>query len=183
MPANKPDTKAILIGGTEYSLRELADKLNQSLDDYKESWHLRLINKTNKRFTHTDSEVKKVTQNDLDKISECLNKKYSIETFKKADAFICQNPYGIAFLDGNLVYNPNNKDNIVCVEGRTDYLTAIEIGMDNEFGIISLYNKQSKLKIESYKKYFFIMDKDNTIDNLKSRIECKTFDSCCPLGF
>ena len=115
--------------------------------------HLRFINgklKGNERFRFypdTTLELRPPTLQDIDNIQEELGKSYSLETLNKAQVRINIKEaigYALVFPAGQLEYNPHHHDQFLHLEGRTDYLTAIEMGLDAHYGIISDFNKTSK---------------------------------------
>jgi hypothetical protein len=105
---------------------------------------------------------------DIENIRRELGKSYSPETLNKAGVRINRSKagYAMVFPKGQLTYNPHNCSQYLHVEGRTYWLTAIEIGLDKDFAIVSDFNKTSHIKIEGGSHYF-IMDGDVDEAHLK----------------
>lgn len=147
---------------------------------------LRQISRSNEnRFIHkmsSECSFFNPTQDDLKEINEKLGKRYSLSTFLELKDFvkISKKPYAIAFMkNDNFLYNPNKKNSFLVVEGRTDFLTAVEMGLDKSYGIYSRYNKASKFQLTGG-KYFFLLDSDDSEIEMKKRLEIKSKSS---IGF
>ncbi|MGH1364215.1 MAG: AAA family ATPase [Calditrichia bacterium] len=119
-------------------------------------------------------DLREPTDTDLKAIKEKLNKTYSLKTLQKARIKINHSKagYALAFLKGRLIYNPAKHRKFIHVEGRTDYLTAIEMGLDDSYGIVSHYNKTVKIRLGKG-THIFLLDKDLTEQGVFERIEGK----------
>ena len=141
-----------------------------------DQWQLRLINADPKnRFIcvpKSEAVLRDPTPEDLNNIKEKLGKTYSSETFRMADIKICEKPYyGIQFPKDLWVINPNNNTKYLVFEGRTDALTAIEFGFSSHWGIISRFNKTSKLQVNPESTYVCVLDRDDTIQAISAHID------------
>jgi len=138
--------------------------------------HLRLIQDGDPRYLHVDKaklHLRKADQEDVNHIVEILRKRYSLDTLHRTGTLISEgNYYGMAFDTGMLKYNPNNMDNSLFVEGRTDWLTAVELGFDNDYNTVSVYNKTSMIDLTSHNN-IIILDSDDDPDSKKSRLKAK----------
>ncbi len=152
-------------------------KNNTSIPGQIEKYHIRLINKGSNRFTHVDKNdlnIKEPSQSDIDNIKDILQKSFKLETLQKAGIKISHGSgeYGMIFPKGQIVHNPNKLNEFLHVEGRTDFLSAIELDLDNNYAIVSDYNKTTSIEID-YGTHCFLMDSDVDIDGLKNRIKTK----------
>jgi len=144
----------------------------------EESWHIRYIREGSiDRYGHIlKSKMKErdPTQIDVDNIKKFLGKSYSLKTLQKLNIKFgySYNKYCMVFQTGEIIYNPNNKKEYLHVEGRTDFLSAVDISLDNYYGIVSDFNKQSKIEITDNGEHYFILDSDVTQDNKEDRIKC-----------
>jgi len=127
-------------------------------------------------FPETDLILKDPQEKDLENIKRELGKSFSIETLLKVKIKINHSKvgYGLVFSQGQLVFNPKDCNQYLHLEGRTDYLTAIELGLDGHFGIVSNYNKTAKVELTGGSHYY-IMDKDVSEEQLKDRIQALSF--------
>ena len=146
----------------------------EELVNSKESLQIRLIQKSKKRFIHkpkADLILKEPTQDDIQYILKYLGKSYSLETLKNAHIQINHRSgsYGMVFNKGSLEYNPEALKHYLHLEGRTDYLTAIELCLYKHFGLISDYNKTSIIDVTNGDHYF-ICDKDVNREQIIKRI-------------
>jgi putative DNA primase/helicase len=138
-------------------------------------YQIRLIIRGSKRFIFLSEDklnLRKPNEKDITNIKNVLNKSYSLETLNKANIKINHGSgkYGLVFSKGQIIYNPNNKNDFLHVEGRTDYLTALEHGLDNYYGIVSEFNKTSKI-ICFGKTHIFVMDSDDFEESIKRRLK------------
>lgn len=184
------------LSGNAYDLVSLKENLSEPKDIYGKveeiygiksdsKIQLRLISNSNEnRFTHkfsNECSFKTTTQEDLQNIIENLGKKYSLSTFLELKKFvkISQYPYAIAFMkNDNFLFNPNKKTSFIVVEGRTDFLTAVEMGFDREFGIYSRFNKACKFQLTGG-EYYFLLDSDDSEEEMRNRLEVKKKSSIC----
>jgi len=118
-----------------------------------------------------DSVIYDATEEDIKNISEILGKKYSLSTLQKANIKISKKPYyGLAFEGSKpLFYNPRNKKSYLHFEGRTDWLTAIELKLYEHFCLISDYNKEN-IWLDDGSKHYFILDRDDTEEKKTERL-------------
>jgi hypothetical protein len=147
---------------------------------------IRFINKNSShRFEHVEKNellLKNPTNEDIQNIKSILGKSYTLETLNKAAIKINHSKikhgdksysgYGMVFPSGQIKYNPGNLNKWLHVEGRTDYLTAIELELEKHFGIISDFNKTSKVEIVD-RNHLFILDEDVKEEDLRNRIIAK----------
>lgn len=129
-----------------------------------------------KFYPEKDLMLKDPQEKDLENIKRELGKSYSLETLLKAGVKINQSQagYGLVFPPGQLVHNPGDCNRYLHLEGRTDYLTALELRLDEHFGIVSNFNKTAKVELTGGSHYF-IMDKDVSEEQLKDRIQVLSF--------
>ena len=145
----------------------------------KEKSQIRYISKDPEdRFIHKDlgpDLVRDPTQKDVDNISRDLAKRYSLKTLQRAGIKICQNPYGMVYpLRSKRVCNPHKIKNCLYFEGGTDWLTAIEMELDEHFGLISIYNKTTKVTLKNSYEHIFVLDADVTPEQIRSRLIVKS---------
>lgn len=117
-----------------------------------------------------------ITQTIIDDINKELNKNYSLDTFKLLQDFAFIGTYKnnnyICFKHNtelkNIVFNNNARVNIIC-EGRTDFLTIVELFKNNisDVNIISRYNVKNHIDFNLTNINIFILDNDNTITELE----------------
>lgn len=133
--------------------------------------HIRFINKSaTSRFIALNKDEVKVRnpeECDIQTIRNELGKKFSLDTLNRAKIKISVSPYGLVcgHAGEQLFYNPYEKDTILHCEGRTDYLTAIELGLYENYGLVSDFNKQSVPNLKSGKVHIFCLDDDDTPEN------------------
>ncbi len=138
----------------------------------KTRYHVRFINQSVQRYQHIEfesSQLREPIDWDCDRIRETLNKKYSVETLQAAKVKISDKPYSLVFT-GTDTYNPNNHNRYLHLEGRTDFLSAIEMGLDKQFALSLRFNKQSKIELKEGTSHCFILDGDDEPENLIGRI-------------
>jgi hypothetical protein len=150
----------------------------------QEKMQIRLIQKGKKRFLHklkSELRLKNPTEQDVKNIKNWLGKSYSLQTLLLAGIKINHKSgfYGLVFPKGQIQYNPNDFKKYIHLEGRTDFLTAIELGLQYNFGLISDYNKTSLINIDS-DQHWFIMDKDVDEQQIRNRINTP---KSCKIGF
>jgi archaellum biogenesis ATPase FlaH len=141
--------------------------------------HLRMIKDGEPRFLHVDKDnlkLREADQEDIKNIEEMLGKRYSLDTLHKTNTLITDgNNYAMVFDTGTLEYNPNNKKDTLFVEGRTDWLTAVELGFDNDYNVVSVYNKTMKIELKTQYN-IIILDADDDPEGKKTRLTTK--DEC-----
>lgn len=148
--------------------------------------HIRFINKNaSNRFialNKNEVKVRPPEECDIQTIRNELGKRFSLDTLNRAKIKISISPYGLVCgrAGEQLFYNPNEKDTILHCEGRTDYLTAIELGLYENYGLVSDFNKQSIPDLKSGKVHIFCLDQDDTSENKiktisKTNIQNKKF--------
>jgi len=127
-------------------------------------------------FPKTELILKDPQEKDLENIEQELGKSYSLETLLKTGVKINHSRagYGLVFPKDQLVHNPRNFEQYLHLEGRTDYLTALELKLDENFGIVSNFNKTAKIELTGGSHYF-IMDADVSEEQLKNRIQILSF--------
>ena len=141
-------------------------------------WHIRRISAGKNRFVFVPNQSDKnpnfrePNQEDIQNIKNILRKEYSLATLKKAGVKICTTTYGLAFPKDNLRFNPENKKKSLYLEGRTDWLTAIELALYKHFELLSIYNKTIRITLPRG-EHTFILDEDDTPENRKTRISAK----------
>jgi len=155
--------------------------LKEYFHDYKQpeksekKYHIRRISKDTKfRYVHAKSDeiqLQEPSEGDINKIQSELGKKYTLRTFEKAGVRICTGKYyGMVFTTGNIEYNPNKNTRILHLEGRTDWLTAIEMRLDEEYCLVSIFNKTTKIKVGSG-DHIFILDRDDSQEEKMEHIK------------
>lgn len=168
---------------TKYnSSKKKINPVNSKTPQESPKLQIRFINRRlsgNERFRffpETDLILQDPQEKDIENIKRELGKSYSLETLLKAKIKINHSKvgYGLVFSQGQLVFNPKNCNQYLHLEGRTDYLTAIELGLDEHFGIVSNFNKTVKVELTGGSHYF-IMDKDVSEEPLKDRIQALSF--------
>lgn len=148
--------------------------------------HIRFIQNQSKkeehRFTFLPEEelfLREPNEEDINGIEEKLHKKYSLQTLldsgvKIADGLGRAKWSGIVFTsnmpDKGILYNPNNCREILHLEGRTDWLTAIQMGLQQNFGVQSDYNKTS-FYIHEQKLNVFILDQDTEESDIRDKVK------------
>jgi len=180
--------KQVLKVNTQEAIRWISGKFNNSMPIVKinvdknreekvKKYQIRFIKKglaKDERFlfmTEPDLVLKEPTQQDIDNLKSELGKSYSLETLQKANIKInhSKGKYGLVFPKGQLIHNPNKFDNYMHVEGRTDYLTALELALDGFYGIVSDFNKTAKISL-SGGHHYFILDRDVSEERIKDRL-------------
>lgn len=112
--------------------------------------------------------LRKANREDIANIEKLIKKRYSFDTLEKLGVKISEKPFGMVFSDSQMItYNPANKDKFIVVEGRTDFVTAVELGLDKYFGLISRFQKPQKLELGKG-IYYFILDKDDSAEHIQS---------------
>lgn len=148
--------------------------------------HIRFINKNaTSRFIALNKDEVKIRapeECDVQAIKNELGKKLSLDTLNRAKIKISVNPYGLVCgrAGEQLFYNPNGKDTILHCEGRTDYLTAIELGLYEIYGLVSDFNKLAVPDLKTGETHIFCLDEDDTPENKiktisKTNIQGKKF--------
>jgi hypothetical protein len=166
--------------------RRLDDKPKKKDEKYQVRFIKKGLSK-NDRFTFSPKDqldLKVPTREDISKLRTELGKSYSLETLERAGIKVNHSDvgYGLVFPKGQLVHNPNNLDKYLHFEGRTDYLTAIELGLDEHYAIVSNFNKTAKIKL-SAGQHYFVMDRDVTPQDVRGRliVESQTEIGCVRL--
>jgi hypothetical protein len=159
----------------ENAIKWMEENFTVIAKDAEQTYQIRRINEgIHNRFfcAHLSQLIlKDPLPTDTENIKKYLGKSYSIETLNNAGVKISRGAgkYGMAFPLGRLVYNPNEKTEFIHFEGRTDFLTGIEVGLNNQYGLISEFNKTSKIEI-SGDLDIFILDADDNQKNIFKRI-------------
>jgi hypothetical protein len=146
----------------------------------EKSYQLRwLPDRKGERFSFwniKDDNLRLPTQADLQHIKKTINKHLTRESFILAGAKIFEHEHikAIAFeRAGEILINPNNYTDILHVEGRTDLLSLLSIGIHEQYGISSHFNKTSTVDVGNGNHYF-MLDDDVSPDILKKRIKIKS---------
>jgi P4 family phage/plasmid primase-like protien len=153
----------------------------------KREYKIRYIN-ANKDFRYgflaeDELQMQEATDEDISKIKNILCKSYSKETLQRAGAYInhshITNKNGIRYSGYGIVlkvdkynsvcYNPEKLHYILHLEGMTDYLTAIELGLYEWFALVSDHSKAAIAPVE-YGDQLFIMDEDNSPETIKNQL-------------
>jgi hypothetical protein len=145
-----------------------ANKLNKK--------HIRLITDSKQRrfiFLHESQlNLRKPTNEDCDNIYQILCKDFSVETLNKAEVLIndSSSAYGLVFWGSEQKeYNPNNLKEYLHVEGRTDFLSLIQMKMDQNFALVSHFNIGVKISLKPGLNVF-LMDADVDPEQIKGRL-------------
>jgi P4 family phage/plasmid primase-like protien len=178
--------KEFLNNGKNYHLSKPKLNMNNGNNNLRQ---LRFINTDKEhRFEFRDEselDLKDPHFDDKCQIYFLLHKRYSLETLKKAGIKINHaklkgrngkkyNGYAIVFprspngKKGHLIHNPAKHYKIIYTEGGTDWLTAIQMGLDAKYGIISIFNKTSRIEIQG-EENLFILDSDVSINDIKDQ--------------
>jgi hypothetical protein len=116
------------------------------------------------RMPEEDTVIREAASCDIEKINR-MGKKFSLENVRAMGVKISEIPYGLAFPGENehlqMVYNPENKNISLHLEGRTDWITAGEMSLHKHYCLISEHNKSSKIYIEPKTEHIFILDRDD----------------------
>jgi archaellum biogenesis ATPase FlaH len=133
------------------------------------------------RFMYVPSSTptRPATTAEINLIKRFYHKRFSKEALQKANAEICE-------LDGwvclafkhtenehkQMIYNPNNiNDRVLHFEGRSDWITAIAMGLDSSYCLVSEFNATSRISIDDSAEHIFIIDNDVDTEKFKSRIK------------
>jgi hypothetical protein len=113
------------------------------------------------------------TVSDSQAIYDALKKWYCPDTLIRAGISINRSnkQYGIIFSGTeDILFNPDSHSVLLHLEGRTDYLTALEIKLDKHYGIVNHFNKTVPVNLSSG-QHVFIMDADDSPEQIKSRLK------------
>ena len=165
------------IFGLEYTVPTAMNELIDTIS--KKQFHIRRISSKEPRYIHiseNEALLRTPTLFDVNNIKHFLYKCYSLETLLKSGIKINQKSgsYGIVFPTGTLNYNPQNNAITLHLEGRTDWLTAIEMGLDKNFNLVSEYNKTSQISC-SEQRHIFVMDQDDNEKNIRERLHNNSY--------
>lgn len=186
---NPNDLVANVLGISIESAREWIDKnaLQNRISSYEsqneaekksKKLHVRYINKRNERYFHPDEStlsLRNVTDDDLTLIFQNLGKLYTKEAFKltrtKIHSFIEDKDYSIVFSDCDFIKCKSFETDVtIYFEGRSDFLTAVSVGLHNHYNIGFRFNVTKKFIVKTDIIYTFL-DSDDTESNIVTRIK------------
>lgn len=123
-----------------------------------------------------DSDLRVPTGEDLHNIYTKINKRFSLEAFDLTNTYICNDGLAIKLPEQ---YNQswvvtNEFKTAVIVEGFTDFLSSITLGLHGAFDIISRKSKTGRYILGTdYTDVIYLLDKDDSIDNAIDKISNK----------
>ena len=172
----------------------LNKKYKLSTNHSEKKVHIRFIQNTSKKEEHRfiflperDLFLREPNEADIDGIKSKLHKNLSLQTLisagiKIADRINKQNWPGLVFTpnlkSNGILFNPKNiQDKYLHFEGRTDWLTGVEMGWGQEFALVSDYNKSS-FNVFPKALNIFILDRDTEEDFILDKIKEKCREEC-----
>lgn len=118
-------------------------------------------------YSYNDLQPRMATDNDLYNIKIAIRKSYTLEALNTAHVMISDARRCLVFPGEKVSYNikcvkPCNK--YLVIEGRTDYLTALSMGLNQFINIIARINKTSKYSIPNdADEVIFLLDPDDSL--------------------
>lgn len=116
-----------------------------------------------------------ISQKLLDENGKATGKYYCYEAlkpYKDRIAFVYYfNDFYTAIDSRNPVFNHNNNDTFICVEGNTDTLNAVTYGFTECYGVLRRFNLTTLPDIpENAKRIVFVRDSNESLEDLIERI-------------
>lgn len=186
---NPNDLVENVLGISIESAREWIDKYtlqngNSSFEFHNEDekkpkkLHIRYINKKSEKYFHENESalrLRNVTDDDLKVIFHNLGKLYTKEAFKLTETRLSGNnedfDYSIVFSDCDFVKCKSIETDVtIYFEGRTDFLTAVSVGLHNQFNIGLRYNVTKNFIAKTDSIYAFL-DSDDNESNIVKKIK------------
>ena len=169
-------------GQNEFSRQSNIDSSPKMSSDTPPKYHVRFLEPWNpkRRFAHLELKGNQLSGFDEDNIQILSNKGFfiSVETLDRLNVKLIKSPLAMVYPWGtsNFCFNPQEKEISLYVEGRSDLLSAVELQLQKNYSLISLYNKESKIEISNLENVI-LLDQDDNSDNWLSRVISKPQDS------
>ena len=188
MPICSPQTLSKRNSNHKIQIRRIhkSELPNEEKYSNRNEWLQEITPSKNERFLYVSNTVKThpPTKDDILRINSIYEKRLSKYSLSKAKVEVCElnGWFCLAYKyyenkNKQMIYNPNKiKDRVLHFEGRSDWLSAIELELYDQYSLVSEFNATNKVMINDNDSVvrLFVIDNDVDVKDFKNRIHCKS---------